>query len=359
MLVTTLNTILLNFALLVAGLFVVSLTYGQAKGREVWWHFLTRYCALVTTSFLLLYNSTMLGPDLLFDFRGVVVALAARRNGIVAGVLVAFPVCIYRLILGGPTAWTSVAHLLVVAILAGWPTGLWSLRPNVTEDLQRKWWVPARIYAVVGLGLFPAFHLVGEPLWMTLVVYSGFTVLNTLGMITGSVVIDTRLRALLRADELERLAFIDELTGSFNRRRFSADFRTAIQPAYLLLLDLDHFKRINDLYGHEWGDRVLMQTVQVIREAVRPTDGIYRLGGEEFAVLLSPCRSEMSSHVAERVRQAIEQEVALRALLPQENITVSGSLVIISGTQKEVMRKADELLYKAKQAGRNRVTATT
>ncbi|MFC4639793.1 diguanylate cyclase [Deinococcus hohokamensis] len=350
------NALLLNFALLIAGLFAVSLTYGPPAQAQSWVRVLARYATTVSVAFLLLFNSVALAPGLLFDFRTIPVALAARRNGMLAGVLVAVPIAAYRWFLGGPAAWAGILDL--VAVLAGLKTGTIRVQPQFSDDLRRTWRLRFVLYALANLTTFWAFHLAGKPLASALPVYLVFGVLSGLGMLAGHVVIQTRLRALSRANELEQLAFVDPLTGNLNRRRFEMNLVEVRQPAFLLLLDLDHFKRINDTYGHDAGDQVLVQLAQVVRETLRPTDGVYRLGGEEFAVVLAPCKAPWAEIVADRVRQAIGREVALRAGLGGETLTVSGGLVPIDDEQQTVLRRADEQLYAAKHGGRNQIRSS-
>ncbi|WP_232337955.1 GGDEF domain-containing protein [Deinococcus arboris] len=350
------DELLVNLALLIAGVTVITLTYQGTAARESPARLLLRYSATVTVAFVLLLHSAHLAPGLLFDFCGVMIALAARRYGLIAGVLVALPVALYRLALGGPGAWPGVISLLLVALLAGARTGWVRRIPRYSEDdLLHHWWVPAGIFGLSSLPTFLAFFLAGKPLLQAVPVYLSITALSALGLIVAHGVKQRRLRSLVRTQQLEQLVFVDSLTGALNRRRFDEDFRHPEQPAYVLLLDLDHFKHINDTYGHDQGDGVLRALVQVLQETVRPTDGIYRLGGEEFAVLLSPCDDVVVRRVAERLRARVQDLLATRAGLRGETITVSGGLVRLEGEKRAVLRTADELLYQAKAFGRNRI----
>lgn len=350
-----LNDLLLNFALLVAGASAISLTYHQATLRDSWARLAVRYATTVTVALLLLFNSVQIGPGL-FDFRTVLVALAARRYGLLAGVLVALPIALYRLTRGGPTAWVGVLNLVLVAILAAQPSGWLRLTPQPGGfSLHRRWWVPLGIFGCANLTTFLAFQITQQSVVDALAVYLTLSGLSALGLVVAHLVIRTRLQSLTRVERLESLAYLDPLTGSFNRRRFDDDYPQIHQPAFLLLLDVDLFKRINDTYGHEVGDQVLIQTVEVLRDHLRPLDGIYRLGGEEFAVVLAPCDPDSVAEVANRLRVQVEQQVAERAGLWDETITVSGGWVQVEGEKRRVLRQADERLYRAKSAGRNRM----
>jgi diguanylate cyclase (GGDEF)-like protein/PAS domain S-box-containing protein len=164
--------------------------------------------------------------------------------------------------------------------------------------------------------------------------------------------------------ELKRLATTDTLTGVPNRRSFfemaEQDFKRVRRYKNLvafLILDIDHFKNINDNYGHQGGDEVLRVFVQVCKEELREADVFGRIGGEEFAILLPETNQSSARLVAERIRQKIEQMI-----IPFEEyaikITVSIGVATIAITDKsldQVFQRADTALYEAKNSGRNRV----
>lgn len=172
-------------------------------------------------------------------------------------------------------------------------------------------------------------------------------------------------RAIVRLkDTVDRLACIDDLTGLDNRRAFLASAEHALsrrerkgESLALLILDLDHFKHVNDTHGHQVGDLVLVAVAEVLARSVRvDVDVVGRLGGEEFAVLLPRCDEEAAQRVAEDIRMAIE---AARIATPAGEIaaTVSvGCASIADGeTVSTALQQADEALYAAKRGGRNRV----
>lgn len=170
--------------------------------------------------------------------------------------------------------------------------------------------------------------------------------------------------------ELEMLAVTDVLTGIANRRRVMArgeeEFARAIrsgernsQPAQLccVMLDIDHFKRVNDTFGHQAGDQVLREVAQRLQRSVRPYDIIGRYGGEEFVVLLPDTSFEQTRVAAERIRMAVCSEpISING----DGITVSISLgisclIVEDHCLDDLLKRADEGLYKAKNAGRDRV----
>lgn len=347
------NTLLINFALLVAGLFTVSLTYVRVGVSEAWFWLSVRYALLVGTGAALIVNTIPLAPGLLYDFRTVPVALASRRNGWVAGLLVALPLGVYRWLLGGPGKVPACINLVLVALLAGWGRAPLTRTPEMGgAPLYSRWWEALQLFALANVTTFAAFALAGKPVLEAIGVYTLYTLLSTVGMVAGHLVVQTRLSALANAATLGQLAFTDGLTGALNRRQFDLDLPQAGPASYLLLLDLDHFKGVNDGYGHEAGDRVLAALAGVVRRSVRPSDRVYRLGGEEFAVLLHDCQPGAAPLVAERVRANIEGQLARLADVPGI-ITVSGGLV--PARSEAPLVTADARLYAAKAAGRNRI----
>jgi diguanylate cyclase (GGDEF)-like protein len=172
-----------------------------------------------------------------------------------------------------------------------------------------------------------------------------------------------RTAALTQANaELLSLATHDALTGVYNRRRFdeklteySLLFRRTGRPFALLLIDADHFKRINDNYGHAVGDDVLRQLAQLIQMSIRSTDFVARYGGEEFAVLLPEiAKPDTPEVVAEKIRVAVAE-----AHFPQVgHVTVSigvGLADPADNSHAMLIKRADQQLYQAKAAGRNQV----
>lgn len=163
--------------------------------------------------------------------------------------------------------------------------------------------------------------------------------------------------------DLYRLATTDELTGLANRRHFLLRLVDEVaravrypQPTSLALLDLDHFKRINDTFGHAAGDAVLQVVAGLCRDVLRDVDTIGRIGGEEFAVLMPGTDLAGARTVCERLRLAIEQaEVAA----PHGVVRPSVSIGVVERREEEdgalLLLRADTALYRAKQNGRNRV----
>ena len=163
-----------------------------------------------------------------------------------------------------------------------------------------------------------------------------------------------------RIDELART---DALTGIPNRRHFEEMLDLEIvrslregAPLALLFLDLDHFKQVNDTFGHEAGDAVLVAAARSLRSRLRPYDMFARWGGEEFVVLLPGASRDIACEVAERLRAGLESLVVPPC---ERSVTGSfGAAVHLAGELAgDLVRRADEAAYRAKQGGRNRVEA--
>jgi len=161
------------------------------------------------------------------------------------------------------------------------------------------------------------------------------------------------------ARERERLAFVDPLTGLLNRRggedamrRAGAVARRQSQPSTVVLLDIDHFKRVNDEHGHAAGDWVLQMAAKRLQESLRESDVLARWGGEEFVAFLPSTSIEQARVVAERARASISAS----PMWPGLSVTISGGLVDATGPDLEAsLRAADKRLYEAKNSGRDRV----
>jgi diguanylate cyclase (GGDEF)-like protein len=191
---------------------------------------------------------------------------------------------------------------------------------------------------------------------------------GALGYITDPLDIDlllARVRTLLDfkgyLDTCEEAAFTDHLTGLANRRRFERQLEREVgrtlrygRPFCLLLLDIDHFKQVNDTHGHEAGDEAIRRLAKSLQAGTRGIDLAARIGGEEFAVLLTETSFEGGVEVAERLRQAVKQE----EIPTVGHITASfgvSEFPACAQTGRELLTAADAAMYEAKRQGRDRV----
>lgn len=169
--------------------------------------------------------------------------------------------------------------------------------------------------------------------------------------------------------QLELLATTDTLTGLTNRRvffeRLGIEFRRALRyhrPLSVIMADLDHFKTVNDRFGHPFGDLVLAVTAQVLRGNVRESDLVARYGGEEFVLMLPETPQAEAMVVAEKLRVAIEAQDYTNGI-QSTRITISLGVASLPDAApvdvEELLRHADDALYAAKHGGRNRAVAAS
>ncbi|MEJ2345607.1 MAG: diguanylate cyclase [Gammaproteobacteria bacterium] len=172
---------------------------------------------------------------------------------------------------------------------------------------------------------------------------------------------------LLRTNqELERLSRTDGLTGLYNRRTWEDMLRSEFrrhqrshQPGALVMFDIDHFKHINDTYGHPAGDAVLQRVAEVVRDTKRETDIAGRYGGEEFAIILLDTDDQGAMRFAERLRKAIAA-ATVRTDGKEISFTISlgvaGIVHVEGATYSHWLKAVDQALYRSKEGGRNRTT---
>lgn len=173
------------------------------------------------------------------------------------------------------------------------------------------------------------------------------------------------LKHFQRFSSIKTIAIYDSLTNLYNRRYFEERLTGETQRAFyggtpisLIMIDIDHFKKINDTFGHTEGDKVLQEIASLLKNSVRKKDTVARYGGEEFVLILPEAGLEEATMIAERIRRLVEQ-TPLTIGKVQMNITVSLGISNFpthrAKSKEELVKMADEALYEAKRAGRNRV----
>ena len=196
--------------------------------------------------------------------------------------------------------------------------------------------------------------------------------LTTLILLLGSIYLQIGLlyRRLRTAQEkIKKMAITDELTGLYNRHyffdRLKAESNRSIRHKHnlgLIIFDLDHFKRINDTYGHNGGDAILRQIGDILRDACRQTDIPARYGGEEFIILLPECNEQCVEATAEKLRRLMEghlftsdEKIEIKVTASFGVATFSTQALSEKPSSSQMVQKADTALYLAKKNGRNRV----
>jgi diguanylate cyclase (GGDEF)-like protein len=164
--------------------------------------------------------------------------------------------------------------------------------------------------------------------------------------------------------EVRRLAITDSLTGVFNRRYFFTSIQNEFRrseryghPLSMMMLDLDHFKAINDTYGHDIGDEIIKEVSQFCQDNIRKLDILARYGGDEFVILLPETNLNHATELAERLRGMIEsQSIQIGEMLFQMTISIGVTGIRDESVKMEdFLKNVDQALYAAKEAGRNTV----
>lgn len=308
------------------------------------------------------------GMLLLMAFLAVIIALDgmlfAQLNGWLMAMAVAVALLqiatLLRLVLAGavllPPVLTLLAGVtLVVASVADGATHytLWMFPLMVAISAL----LPTRAALLAGCGALIAIVLArGESV-------ATFDLAEDAALVATWLLTLSVIRLLTRQNhDLTDLALTDALTGAFNRHyllpqanRCIADHARYQRLASLLMIDIDHFKGVNDRYGHGMGDRVLRSIVRHIEDRVRGVDMVFRYGGEEFIVLLAEAGSASAAKVAEELRVGI----AALDLLPDGSVTVSIGVCDVSSaaSTEDWLAQVDDAMYLAKAEGRNRVVA--
>ncbi len=211
------------------------------------------------------------------------------------------------------------------------------------EELQAKW-----RGNVLAIGLSGVVVTIGLVVTISLLIFRLVRSLN-----------DARLK-------VEKLAATDGLTGVFNRRHGMELLASEVNKAHrlqhplcCLILDIDHFKKINDSYGHDVGDQALIVVAEALQESMRSYDVLFRFGGEEFVILLPGVTSAEAQLTSERIRQLL---AGLQLLAPETGqpikLTASGGLACLQADEdnpERLLKRADIALYRAKEQGRNRI----
>jgi diguanylate cyclase (GGDEF)-like protein len=167
-----------------------------------------------------------------------------------------------------------------------------------------------------------------------------------------------------RIEELENLAWKDELCQIPNRRFLTHKLEDLVEMFKkfdmdfgILFVDIDHFKRVNDTYSHEVGDRVLKMISNTLMNNIRGNDLIARWGGEEFIICLNNVKSDEFKRLAERFRMLVENSfISEENNLINVTISIGATLVNVADNLESLIKRADDLLYVSKENGRNRVT---
>jgi diguanylate cyclase (GGDEF)-like protein len=268
--------------------------------------------------------------------------------------------------------WAEVMlHATVASLLIGWASGfhyfLLIFIPALVVGSSRRWAVPlVGLLLAIYLGLYAACQALGplSPLqpWALQLAY-GINVLLIFGMFYAMAAF-YRATVIKAERRLLAAATTDPLTGLANRAAFHvraqnelAQGRRRGEPVSLMLADVDFFKRINDEFGHEAGDLVLVRLAELMRQTLREVDVLARWGGEEFLALLPSADTSEASAVAERLRQAVAAvHIDIGGRTVQVTMSFGIAQVQPDHDLQSATQNADQALYGSKRGGRNRVS---
>ncbi|HWI62625.1 MAG TPA: diguanylate cyclase [Symbiobacteriaceae bacterium] len=308
--------------------------------------------AVVLSSLVLLEFPLRFQDGVILAFHAVPIALAGLYGGLGWGMMTGLPLVGYRLLMGGAGAIPGSVHILLTALASG----LLNVGGHgFSLPYAQLGWRAMLVFGAADTTLLlipghgPAFFARYGLAMM---------VLHSLGLLVCVGVLRTRFESQQNLSKVTRLAHLDHLTGLPNLRALEKVLTEypAEETSCFLLIDVDHFKEVNDRFGHGVGDAVLRSVSAVMRKEIRGNDFICRYGGEEFAILLRGCRLPQAGDVAERIRVAVAAQVVQSDSGPI-SVTISGGLTALHAARDlpGKMTEADQLLYQAKAEGRNRI----
>lgn len=305
---------------------------------------------------ILLTYSIPLSDTTIIDLRMVPITLMAIFGGWIPTTIAGLIIVAGRLVIG--VSISSVAAIILIIATIFSCLLVHKLVKNVW--IQAAWMVLiTNTYIAVTLDI-----LLPPGQWLPA---SGMYLLSS---ILGTAVAVYMFTHLTQVNELFRRyqdqAYRDGLTSLYNKRAFQemiqqteAEYTGSSRSLSLLVLDIDHFKSINDTYGHSEGDVVLTQLSEILERSIRSNDLAFRVGGEEFTILLHDCTSAQALIISERIRLNVEEaDFHLHQIPDSLNVTVSVGVSTYPETEAQIQHlydASDEALYQAKRQGRNRV----
>ncbi|MGV3577086.1 MAG: diguanylate cyclase [Devosia sp.] len=283
---------------------------------------------------------------------------ASLRPPIIVGVLSVVAISI-PFLMGLTGVGTMLLNTLAAAILVLCAIEHWRSKDHPHVALNAN----AILYCITALSFLScALVLLSEARWVTTAPprnwAEDFNSIMSLVGLTGIGALTLTLHYARAAHRHHTEANTDSLTGVLNRRALFDRFGASMQPqsTAVLMFDLDHFKQVNDRFGHAHGDRVLERFADVLRQELRRSDVASRIGGEEFCVVLIDIDQELAKTIAERIRKAFAD---LAIAIDDKGLIATVSIGLAIPTTEEdfsaLLNRADAALYQAKNAGRNQV----
>lgn len=303
---------------------------------------------------MLLHYSFPITSSVFMDFRQIPILVSVYLGGWLSGLCTTLILTTYRMFLLNGFSFESIMGGLNIALT--YIAACYMIRRG---HLQIKAWIHALGSCLVITSVILLFSVGPEYFWPN--------IKFCIGLLIGGLLTYFMMNYLKRSENLlqtmQEEARSDFLTGLHNSRAFESMFRQIKEqnshrkiPYSLMVIDIDHFKKVNDTYGHPAGDAVLTQLADVLRESFRAGDLIARKGGEEFVVVVDYCGAEKIGMVAEKVRANVERHPFLLPDGTELRISISvGAASYPEVQSNHLFDQADQALYRAKELGRNRV----
>jgi diguanylate cyclase len=292
----------------------------------------------------------------LLDFRQLALILSALFGGILSSVIAGLMIFLTRMFAFGPmntfsviAATNTIAVAIVVGIICEISKGYWS-----------KW-----SFSLVACNILTGFVFILN-LWEKGIIPTLiYFFMMFFGGILTALLLDFLNQVKRYHHRMEKEATHDFLTGLNNHRVFDSLYNGLLDSANkkneglsLALIDIDHYKKVNDTYGHVNGDAILNQLGKLLRSVARPFDTVSRNGGEEFSILMYDTPHEHALHVAEKMRNVINKHAFSLSNGEVLKITVSIGVASFPDTLDDLIEQADKALYMAKDTGRDRVCSS-
>jgi len=343
----------INFTIMVTNTFISSVLLNiQPELPRSPWKRLIVVAATVAAGIILLQYPVRFPDGVILAFHGVSPALAGLYGGVWWGLGSAVPLAAFRMWMGGAGAVPGCTYILLVGLISG------LLKVGGRGFSLPLWQIGWRGLVMFLVGNASLLMIPQTGLQYFKLYYVLITVCHVAALVVCVSVLRMRFESQRHLALMQDLAHVDHLTGLPNLRSFEETLAEvpALEPCCLLMVDVDHFKQVNDRFGHQAGDEALKQMAQVMRKAVRSTDQVFRKGGEEFAILMRGCTIDQAREVAERVRCDVARH-AMQTPLGVVHTTVSGGLISLSAAAELApqVAEADRLLYLAKASGRDRI----
>lgn len=304
---------------------------------------------------ILMSYSVTISPGVIMDFRHIAIIQAAITAGPVAALISGGIIAFFRLFFAGVSYQSLIGAIGIVAMSLGSAYFGWRRLNSL------KGWILGTIYVTLA-GTWAISVLVERRLMLHILVAYWLGTGVVFYLVYSYTVYLNHFDQLYKQYKHESTK--DYLTGLSNVREFDLKFnelrdrqKAGLTPFVLLYLDIDHFKAINDTFGHTNGDLVLAQLASILRKAIQDSDQAFRKGGEEFVIILNDCLTEQALDIAEHIREAVSCNKFKLNDGQETRITVSigVSPYVPTSEVTDILELADSALYQAKHSGRNKV----